>query len=70
MKISQDKCKETIILFFSDFIQLNNKYTNLEKELILEDKNILDNYEIQKLKKKMILINKIIEGINEYIEYI
>jgi hypothetical protein len=70
MKISQDKCKETILLFFSDFIQLNRKYNNLEKELILEDKNILDNYEIQKIKKKMILINKIIEGINEYIEYI
>ena len=70
MKISQDKCKETIILFFLDFIELNKKYNKLEKDLIMENKNVLDNSEIKKIKKKMILINKIVEGINDYIDYI
>jgi hypothetical protein len=70
MKISQDKCKETIILFFLDFIELNKKYNKLEKDLIMENKNVLDNSEIKKIKKKMILINKIVEGMNDYIDYI
>jgi hypothetical protein len=70
MKISQDKCKETIILFFLDFIELNKKYNKLEKDLIMENKNVLDNSEIQKIKKKMVLINKLVEGMNDYIDYI
>jgi hypothetical protein len=70
MKISQDKCKETIILFFLDFIELNKKYNKLEKDLIMENKNVLDNSEIKKIKKKMVLINKIVEGMNDYIDYI
>jgi len=70
MKISQDKCKETIILFFLDFIELNKKYNKLEKDLIMENKNVLDNSEIKKIKKKLVLINKIVEGMNDYIDYI
>jgi hypothetical protein len=70
MKISQDKCKEIIILFFLDFIELNKKYNKLEKDLIMENKNVLDNSEIQKIKKKMVLINKLVEGMNDYIDYI